>query len=514
MCGALFARARSAARPSDGIALAARFGLGRMMSQASALLGRGQALRDSAVLCSWDVEQQGSTRSSCGSVDGSAPPQWLRKIRSAHAIDDSAGTYLGDVAKLQNSQHFGEHEAGSKQGLTYVQCIFTSPLSPRGPRVVVERALVDTGSSDCELRAGLIGRLPALPIITQGAVYETATGGEAFDAYEVLLTVEGRTAAVVVTACDEYSSDDALVGHMALGAMGLSIDCVTRRLVDHAQHPIPLVKPDGEEQREFGCHSLRAVGPIQSSHACAQLMDWWHAAARIGLNASEQLSYGCWHGEDVDGTTHEPAGQDGHLQGGPRWIRLNSCAVAIEGFRSDPEPLSLGITQPSHAPVQTTYATDEGTSKRGTLSTTLREVIPVTYVQCVFSSPLNPHGVSIIVEQALVDTGAADCELREGFARKLWPLPVVACGVVYETVSGRETNDCYEVLLTVQGRTCAAVVTITPEERFAADAEDPNSDEAVIGFAALAALRLLVDCRGRCVQPRSEVLPSTYCRGT
>ena len=33
---------------------------------------------------------------------------------------------------------------------------------------VVERALVDTGSSDCELREGLLSRLPELPIVERG----------------------------------------------------------------------------------------------------------------------------------------------------------------------------------------------------------------------------------------------------------------------------------------------------------------------------------------------------------
>ena len=33
-----------------------------------------------------------------------------------------------------------------------------------------------------------------------------------------------------------------------------------------------------------------------------------------------------------------------------------------------------------------------------------------------------------------------------------------------------------------------------PEARFAPGALDPSSDEAVVGFAALAALGLLVDC--------------------
>lgn len=32
---------------------------------------------------------------------------------------------------------------------------------------MVERALVDTGSSDCELREGLLRRLPQLPVVAR-----------------------------------------------------------------------------------------------------------------------------------------------------------------------------------------------------------------------------------------------------------------------------------------------------------------------------------------------------------
>ena len=39
------------------------------------------------------------------------------------------------------------------------QCTFASPYAPHGPTVTVESALVDTGSSDCELRAELLQQL-------------------------------------------------------------------------------------------------------------------------------------------------------------------------------------------------------------------------------------------------------------------------------------------------------------------------------------------------------------------
>merc|ERR1711920_507654 len=96
-------------------------------------------------------------------------------------------------------------------------------------------------------------------------------------------------------------------------------------------------------------------------------------------------------------------------------------------------------------------------------------------------------------------------ELREAFFRRLGPLASVARGTVYETVAGRVCHDSFEVLLTVHGRTCAVVVTMAPEARFAADADDPNTDEVVIGYAALCALGLVVDCTSRSLYFREDL---------
>ncbi|CAE8584076.1 unnamed protein product, partial [Polarella glacialis] len=126
---------------------------------------------------------------------------------------------------------------------------------------------------------------------------------------------------------------------------------------------------------------------------------------------------------------------------------------------------------------------------------------PVTYARVEFASPLSPEK-RVVVEHALVDTGSSDCEIREGLLRKIGPLPLIAGGVMYETATGGEAYDVYEVLLTVLGRTCVAAITVVPDERYSADAEDPNSDEAILGHVALAALRLLVDPAGRQLLPR------------
>lgn len=99
--------------------------------------------------------------------------------------------------------------------LTYVEVEFRSTVD--GKRVVVPRALVDTGSSDCELREapmachfnpfhdliahighvsrcmcrsrhlsrqGLFRQIAPLRSVREGVVYETVTGAEAYDVYE------------------------------------------------------------------------------------------------------------------------------------------------------------------------------------------------------------------------------------------------------------------------------------------------------------------------------------------
>eukprot|EP00438_Fugacium_kawagutii_P008711 Skav236661 [mRNA] locus=scaffold3354:85803:95093:+ [translate_table: standard] len=74
------------------------------------------------------------------------------------------------------------------------------------PVEVVERALVDTGSSDCELREGLLKHLPPLPVVArgdrlgrlptvaEGVIYETAVIGlAALSALDLVVTCGQRT---------------------------------------------------------------------------------------------------------------------------------------------------------------------------------------------------------------------------------------------------------------------------------------------------------------------------------
>lgn len=133
----------------------------------------------------------------------------------------------------------------------------------------------------------------------------------------------------------------------------------------------------------------------------------------------------------------------------------------------------------------------------------------LTFASVTFSSPLAPDGPQVVVEKALIDTGSSDCEIRESYLRRLGLLPLVADSVVYETAVGSESYAVYEVLVTILGRTCAAAITVVPEDRFDPSAEEEMcSDEATIGHMALSALGLLVDPASRSLLHRPGPWPS------
>ncbi|CAL1169723.1 unnamed protein product [Cladocopium goreaui] len=118
--------------------------------------------------------------------------------------------------------------------------------------------------------------------------------------------------------------------------------------------------------------------------------------------------------------------------------------------------------------------------------------VPLTYVEVEFKSTADPSK-SVVVPRALVDTGSSDCELREGFFQKIQPLRSIQQGVLYETVTGAEAYDVYEVEISILGKRGVAALTLVPESRFSPDAEDACTDDAIVGHMALAALGLLVD---------------------
>ncbi|CAJ1359133.1 unnamed protein product, partial [Effrenium voratum] len=247
---------------------------------------------------------------------------------------------------------------------------------------------------------------------------------------------------------EEPCSDEALLGHMAIAALGLIVDCRPRKLQTEVAAAACQELPEGD------------LGQLQ---------------------VASSRPYACVRPPSVQVLPVPLSGDHS-----PRWLPGTGCAMPLllEGLA--PEPQQLAAAHDCHG----------------------QPTVPVTYATCVFLSPLAPEK-RVVVPMALVDTGSSDCELRQGLLDRLRPLPVAARGVVYETVAGRHVFDSLEVLVAIEGRLCAACVTGIPEERFLPGAEDPASDEAVLGLASLSALKLVVHCPERRVVLRSAAANSS-----
>jgi len=115
-----------------------------------------------------------------------------------------------------------------RSGTTYATVGFQSTLS--GSREKKAFALVDTGSSDSELSAKIVNGLGVpLPVIADRVYYETAGGGEAYTVLEAQLTVLDQTCAAAVTT-SLSSSDEPVLGHVALAALGIVVDPAAKQL--------------------------------------------------------------------------------------------------------------------------------------------------------------------------------------------------------------------------------------------------------------------------------------------
>jgi len=129
---------------------------------------------------------------------------------------------------------------GALDGPTYALVQFEHPSDPSKRAEV--RALVDSGSTDCDLRQGLLKAL-SLPIdATNGAAHFETAAGVTIETpiHQARIRVAGREALVRVSPMDEQSvdgggfstnTDEALLGHDALAALGLLVDCRNRRLI-------------------------------------------------------------------------------------------------------------------------------------------------------------------------------------------------------------------------------------------------------------------------------------------
>eukprot|EP00747_Dinoflagellata_sp_TGD_P182291 gnl/TRDRNA2_/TRDRNA2_36484_c0_seq2.p1 gnl/TRDRNA2_/TRDRNA2_36484_c0~~gnl/TRDRNA2_/TRDRNA2_36484_c0_seq2.p1 ORF type:complete len:249 (+),score=48.01 gnl/TRDRNA2_/TRDRNA2_36484_c0_seq2:84-830(+) len=124
--------------------------------------------------------------------------------------------------------------------LVYAWVDFYAPGATEG---VVVRALVDSGSHDCELRASLI-ESAGLPAFGAGRLYETSAGRVIQSTFTAEVCVLGRWCEVTVAAIPEARflpgdrapcTDEAVIGHRVLADLDLQIDCHARTLVKPPQ---------------------------------------------------------------------------------------------------------------------------------------------------------------------------------------------------------------------------------------------------------------------------------------
>jgi len=155
----------------------------------------------------------------CGSVRGVA----LRQMR-------------GVCSRMSAADDDGEEEDMH----TYAPVRFKRPGDDDATRFVELEALVDTGSTDCELRESFV-RLLSLPLEDEEE-YETATGTQIERTYRVLVECGGECCEALVTSTAEWrfargvpeedeATDEAVLGHQALADLGLLVDCRSRTLV-------------------------------------------------------------------------------------------------------------------------------------------------------------------------------------------------------------------------------------------------------------------------------------------
>ena len=157
------------------------------------------------------------------------------------------------MAAALSSIDLGLHgECGAADALDGMTYAWVDVRHPDKADFVRVRTLVDTGSTDCELKGDVIRRL-GLPATGETAHFETAVGRVTEQPiYEAVIRVLGREARVVLSPADGDESDDesdesdeeldarfgfdrvsdeGMLGHTALAALNLAVDCRKRRLV-------------------------------------------------------------------------------------------------------------------------------------------------------------------------------------------------------------------------------------------------------------------------------------------
>ena len=177
----------------------------------------------------------------------------LTALRSCDVSSGHKHKQLANTCAFDGSPSSLEH---TLDGLTYVLAEFSNPDKP-SRHIGPVRVMVDTGSTDCELSGERIQSLRLKAHET--ALFETAAGitTEA-PVYRANIKVLGREATVLLSPAEgedddddddddesegegeedfderfgfEKTSDGGLLGHDALAALGLAVDCRHRRLV-------------------------------------------------------------------------------------------------------------------------------------------------------------------------------------------------------------------------------------------------------------------------------------------
>jgi len=278
----------------------------------------------------------------------------------------------------------------SLDSLTYAHVEFVNPLDPSRRAKVL--ALVDTGSTECDLRQSFIDALGLrLDGSGRSSVFETAAG----------LTMETQTYRAVVRVGDREGS-------------------------------VRVTPTDDEEEGRRG-----ESGPVA---------------------------------DDVDKEFGFDANTDDAVLG---FEALETLNLLVDCRRRE-----LVAATPQ----------SRGGAAHGRLATSM-------HVRVEFQNPADRKRSTKV--HAMVDTGCTDVDIRQS--------AIDALGLIVDPTEGRAqfetaagiTIDApiYRAVVRAVGR--EAVVRVSPTEEAEDSSDNDEADEALLGHDAIAALGLLVDCRGR-----------------
>lgn len=165
---------------------------------------------------------------------------------------------------------------------------------------------------------------------------------------------------------------------------------------------------------------------------------------------------------------------------------------------------------------------EDGLASAGTAGHTARmdmmdwHLDGLTYVAVDFCNSRDVRRKATV--RALVDTGSTECDLKQEIIESVGLSKLPGAGSMFETAAGRTlATSLYDVALVVSGVEVHARVSPADETGDDSEADDTdeddidkafgfgaNTDDAVLGSAALASVGLVVDCRSRQLLPPPE----------